>query len=181
MGKKIICESCGTIFPFEKVKDMSVCPVCNASFDDEADTEYVDNEDVVQDETDEGSLYFENIVYNKTNPEWSKIRLYCGECGDDIIEDLNIFDEIVDKDYVLSNEIITIKCENCGKEHKQKKVLYKERAPYKPPLPRCPVCNSIMLNKIKASSKILAAAFGGMYALPYNSKTYECMNCGYRF
>lgn len=35
MGKKIICESCGTIFPFEKAKDFTVCPVCNASFDDE--------------------------------------------------------------------------------------------------------------------------------------------------
>lgn len=34
MGKKIICESCGTIFPFEKAKDFTVCPVCNASFDD---------------------------------------------------------------------------------------------------------------------------------------------------
>ena len=35
MGKKIVCESCGTIFPFERAKDFTVCPVCNASFDDE--------------------------------------------------------------------------------------------------------------------------------------------------
>ena len=34
-NKKIVCESCGTIFPFEKAKDFTVCPVCNASFDDE--------------------------------------------------------------------------------------------------------------------------------------------------
>lgn len=37
MGKKIICESCGTIFPFEQAKDFTVCPVCNASFDDRED------------------------------------------------------------------------------------------------------------------------------------------------
>lgn len=40
MGKKIVCESCGTIFPFEKAKDFTVCPVCNASFDDEENETY---------------------------------------------------------------------------------------------------------------------------------------------
>lgn len=38
MSKKIICESCGAILPFDKVKDMSACPVCNALFDDEEES-----------------------------------------------------------------------------------------------------------------------------------------------
>ena len=35
MGKKIVCESCGTIFPFEKAKNMTECPVCGAAFDED--------------------------------------------------------------------------------------------------------------------------------------------------
>lgn len=36
MGRKIICDSCGTIYPFEKIKDVKVCPVCNVPFDDDS-------------------------------------------------------------------------------------------------------------------------------------------------
>ncbi len=52
MAKKIICESCGTIFPFDRVKDMDRCPVCNVSFDEE-DNDGIDNGDVAQGEMDE--------------------------------------------------------------------------------------------------------------------------------
>lgn len=33
MGRKIVCESCGTEFKFEVAKDFEKCPVCQASFD----------------------------------------------------------------------------------------------------------------------------------------------------
>lgn len=36
MGRKIICDSCGTIYPFEKIKDVKVCPVCNVPLDDDS-------------------------------------------------------------------------------------------------------------------------------------------------
>lgn len=48
MGKKIICESCGTIFPFEKAKDFTVCPVCNASFDDREETDASVHDDTLK-------------------------------------------------------------------------------------------------------------------------------------
>jgi hypothetical protein len=35
MGRKIICDSCGAIYPFEKIKDIKVCPICNVPFDDD--------------------------------------------------------------------------------------------------------------------------------------------------
>ncbi len=35
MGRKIICDSCGSIYPFEKIKDIKVCPICNVPFDDD--------------------------------------------------------------------------------------------------------------------------------------------------
>ena len=39
MGRKIVCESCGTEFKFEVAKDFEKCPVCGKSFDDEVDVE----------------------------------------------------------------------------------------------------------------------------------------------
>lgn len=35
MGRKIICDSCGAVMPFEKIKGVEVCPVCNVPFDDD--------------------------------------------------------------------------------------------------------------------------------------------------
>lgn len=37
MGRKIVCESCGTEFKFEIAKNFEYCPACGASFG-EADT-----------------------------------------------------------------------------------------------------------------------------------------------
>ena len=39
MGRKIICESCGTEFKFEVAKDFEKCPVCGVTFDNENDTQ----------------------------------------------------------------------------------------------------------------------------------------------
>lgn len=63
----------------------------------------------------------------------------------------------------------------------KKYLSIKRKDHYVPPLPRCPVCNSAMLKRISTGSKFLAAATIGMFALPYNSKTFECKDCGYRF
>ena len=48
-------------------------------------------------------------------------------------------------------------------------------------IPSCPVCGSIVLKKISLTSKVMATAALGVFANPYNSKTYECKNCGYKF
>ncbi|WP_289201182.1 hypothetical protein, partial [Phocaeicola sartorii] len=111
----------------------------------------------------------------------SNVNAYCCECGENNSLELDKFDKLADKEYVILKEGITVKCRGCGKEHKPRKIMYKRKDHYAPPLPRCPVCNSAMLKKIKTSSKFLAAATVGMFALPYNSKTFECKDCGYRF
>lgn len=183
MTKKIICESCGAILPFEKVKDMSACPVCNALFDDEG--EGVDNgetaQDVVEDQ-DEGLMYFSEIMTSfKDKPQYNGVIAYCSECKTINHLELDKFDKLVDCEYVILKQGLTIKCKGCGKEHKPKKILYKKKNNYTPPRPHCPACGSIVLKKIKTSSKVLAAATVGVFALPYNSKTFECQNCGYRF
>ncbi len=44
MGRKIICDSCGAVMPFEKIKDAEVCPVCNVPFD--VDSDHMESPDI---------------------------------------------------------------------------------------------------------------------------------------
>lgn len=176
MGK-IICEKCGTEFKFEIAKNFECCPVCGASFSDDGNGD-LDNELIVQ---DDGLMYFDEIVEYKDNPEYSHVSVYCGECKEFNDLEPDKFDKLMDKEYAILKKDVVLICRGCGKEHKPRKILYKRKDHYAPPLPRCPVCNSAMLKKITTGSKFLAAATVGMFALPYNSKTFECKDCGYRF
>ena len=126
-------------------------------------------------------MYFDIIDIFENEPEYSNVNAYCKECGYNNSPELELFEKLVDKKYVILKSDVLLKCEGCGKEHKPRKILYKRKDNYAPPLPRCPVCNSAMLKRIKTSSKFLAAAAIGAFALPYNSKTFECKDCGYRF
>ena len=178
-SRKIICESCRAVMPFEKVKDLDRCPICNALFDEDNG----DNVDVIDadGEVEDGLMYFDEIMIFKDTPENNNVRVYCGECGASNMQLIDKFDKLMDKEYVVLSKDVVLICRGCGKEHKPRKILYKRKDHYAPPLPRCPVCNSAMLKKIKTSSKIMAAAAIGAFALPYNSKTFECKDCGYRF
>ena len=183
MAKKIICESCGTIFPFDRVKDMDRCPVCDASFDEE-DTDSMDNEDPEledMDESEEELMYFDEIMIFENEPKRNNVRVYCGECGRRNMQYFDKFDKLVDKKYAILKKDVILKCKDCGKEHKPRKIRYKLKDHYMSVLKHCPVCNSVMVKKIKTSSKFLAAATLGAFAMPYNSKTFECQDCGYRF
>lgn len=175
MGRKIICESCGTIFPFDKVKDMLSCPVCDAPFDEDEGTA---NGEVMH---DDGLMYFDEIVEYKDAPEYSHVSVYCGECKEFNDLELDKFDKLMDKEYAILKKDVVLICRGCGKEHKPRKIPFKLKDHYAPPLPRCPACNSVMLKRITKTSKFVAAATVGVFALPYNSKTFECKDCGYRF
>ncbi len=176
-SRKIVCESCGAVLPFEKVKDLDRCPVCDALFDDEDSGESLDA--AVDDETEDGLMYFDQIMISQEHK--GGVITYCKECKKKDFLDLDLFDKLIDKEYATLKKDIIVKCRGCGKEHKPRKISYKRKDNYAPPLPRCPACNSVMLKKIKTSSKFLAAAAIGAFALPYNSKTFECKDCGYRF
>lgn len=178
-SRKIVCESCGTEYKFQVAKDFEKCPVCGASFDEEDSGESLDV--AVDDEAEDGLMYFDQIMILKDRPENNNVNAYCKECGYNNSPGLELFEKLVDKKCVILKPDVILKCEGCGKEHKPRKILYKRKDNYAPPLPRCPACNSVMLKKIKTSSKFLAAAAIGAFALPYNSKTFECKDCGYRF
>lgn len=177
---KVVCESCGSSFPLDRVKNLENCPVCGKPLWSQNDE---NSNDALEEtgESEEGLMYFDQIMIFEKKPEYNNVCAYCGECGNDNSLELDKFEELVDKEYVILKEGITVTCRGCGKEHKSRKILYKKKDSYAPSLPRCPLCNSAMLKKIKTSSKVLAAATIGVFALPYNSKIYECRDCGYRF
>lgn len=177
---KIVCENCGTSYKYEIAKDMVTCPVCGKNLWDDEETEGTDNSNI-QEESQEGLMYFDEVMIFKDEPEYNNVCVYCGECENDNSLEVDKFDKIVNKEYVILKKDVVLKCRGCGKEHKPRKILYKMKDHYAPPLPRCPLCNSAMLKKIKTSSKVMAAATVGVFALPYNSKTFECKDCGYRF
>lgn len=176
----VVCENCGTSYKYEIAKGMELCSVCGKplwSQDDEDEVEIIEETG----ESEEGLMYFDKIMIFKDEPEYSGVEAYCSECGKGNSLELDKFEKLVDKEYAILKRGITVTCRGCGKEHKPRKILYKRKDSYAPPRPRCPLCNSAMLKKIKTSSKVLAAATIGVFALPYNSKTFECQDCGYRF
>lgn len=171
---KVVCEKCESSFKFEAVKDMECCPVCGEAFD-------MGDAEIENDLREESLMYFDVIDIFKDEPEYSNVNAYCSECGENNSLEIDKFDKLINKEYVLLKEGVTVTCRGCGKEHTARKIPYKKKDHYAPSLPHCPACNSVMLKKIKTSSKFLAAATIGTFALPYNSKTFECKNCGYRF
>ncbi len=179
---KVVCDSCGTTFRYEVVKNMKNCPVCGELLWDE-EGESKGNTDASPDieESDEGLMYFNGIVVYDNDSEYNHVAVYCGDCKKFNDLELDKFEKLVDKEYVILKEDVKLVCRGCGKEHKPRKILYKKKERDAPLLPRCPVCNSLMLKQIKTGSKFLAAAVIGAFALPYNGKTFECQNCGYKF
>ena len=127
-------------------------------------------------------IYFDRIRIYEDDPECSCVDVYCAECGKLDALDLDMLSEMVDGEYVTLKEGITVKCRGCGKEHEGQKILYKRKDHYATVnIPKCPICGSINLKKITVGSKLLAAGLVGVFAAPYTSKTYECMNCHAKF
>lgn len=182
---KVLCESCNTNFIYDAVKDMTTCPVCGKPlWGNEEDTvtsaeENETTEDTAAEEN-EGVMYFEDVFLYENEPESNFVSTYCTNCGKfNNIEVKNLEEFVEGKHVVLKSDFI-MKCLFCGSEHKPRKIIYKKKERNTPPLPHCPLCNSTQLRKIKTGSKLLSAATLGIFS-PNNGKTFECMNCHYKF
>lgn len=125
-------------------------------------------------------MYFDQIMIFDDEPEYNGVSAYCADCGKSNSLDLELFDELVDKDHVTLKDDVTVKCRGCGKVHEDRKIDYKQKNKTVVNIPRCPICQSTNLKKISTGSKIFAAATMGGFAIPYTSKTFECKNCGYK-
>lgn len=73
-------------------------------------------------------MYFYNVEMYENEPELSGVDFwctYCGTCGGRSLE-LDKFDEIVDGEYVILKDGVTLSCRKCGKVHEDRKILYKK-------------------------------------------------------
>lgn len=202
MGKKIICE-CGSIFPLEKVKNLSECPICGASFDDFNNggdsthentpsfgegIELGENDSFDEDKID---FYYNGII----NPgelgegEDGLTGGTCVKCGYHTSFLYPIAQ--IDK-YVFLDSRETGKCCNCGnilKNHILKKLPSDWVDPRKQDMlvkdyenvPRCPICNSTSIYKISMTNKAASALAFGVLAAGHVSKTWKCDVCGSKF
>ena len=77
----------------------------------------------------ESMMYFYNVEMYENEPELSGVDFwctYCGTCGGRSLE-LDKFDEIVDGEYVILKDGVTLSCRKCGKVHEDRKILYKKK------------------------------------------------------
>ncbi len=195
-GDKVRCKSCGMSYEYDLAKTLEKCRACGRPLWDEKGEKERDenqrdkkekgenenNRNVVQEElrkSKDSKIHFNQVHYPDSEME-GFIRIQCAECFRIGYLDLNDA-EIIEEKYIKIKKGVNIQCKGCNYKHGYSYLTYAQTIATAPPLPRCPVCNSPMLKKITTGSKILAAAAVGAFALPYNSKTYECKNCGYRF
>lgn len=207
MGKKIVCESCGTIFPFEKAKDFTVCPVCNASFDDDVDTETSTHDEELSfgegvelgenDSFDEDKIDFWWYHLIEPGEVWEGITFKngdvstnCAKCGHFVGS--APYPIARTKDYLLIDPRFTDKCGHCGNELKNH-IISKRPESWEDPrqremwekdydnLPKCPICHSTKIHKISMTNKAVSALTFGVLAAGHVSKTYKCDICGSKF
>lgn len=126
-------------------------------------------------------MYFDEIMIFKDEPEYNNVCTYCDDCGNEGTIMLDKVAEIVEEEYVVVKDGISLTCKDCGKVHEGNKITYKPKVRPVTYIPRCPVCQSTNLKKISAGSKALAAITVGNFAIPYVAKTFDCKNCGYKF
>ncbi len=181
MGKKIVCESCGTIFPFEKAKDMTECPVCGSDFDMNSSS----CDTINKDEFDNPDLYFYSIdsdMYD--DPNLWDVWCQCTSCRKVNTIAYDLFDTI-GEEFLILKKGLNLKCEGCGKP------FTKIIVPKRPDgwrklnawekdaenIPKCPTCSSTNIRKLSATSKLVDVAVWGVLSRKAH-KQWHCDNCG---
>ena len=190
MGKKIVCESCGTIFPFEKAKDFTVCPVCNASFDDEENETSSAHDEKEEIDLDHPDMYFYSIDSKDKyeDKSWRRIWCQCTSCREASSILYSNF-SIINSEYVKLKDGIEIHCKECGKAVTNPVIPkrpdgWRELDMWKKDydnLPKCPICHSTKIHKISMTNKAVSALTFGVLAAGHVSKTYKCDICGSKF
>lgn len=104
-------------------------------------------------------------------------------CGDLNFLDYEDFKEF-NKDYIVLKDGVSVNYGNCGSPSEQ---ILRLRPENLDPLgtsqytPKCPICHSPNIHKIKLGTKVSRAAIFGIFALPKAGKEWHCDNCGSEF
>ena len=175
---KVVCESCGTSYKYETVKDMVSCPVCGEPLwgqeSEENDTPAHDEElsfgDGIElgenDSFDEDKIDFWWYSIREPGEVWEGITFKrgdvstnCAKCG-----------------HELKNHIIS-KRPKSWVDPRQRDMWEKDYDN----LPKCPICHSTKIHKISMTNKVVSALSFGVLAAGHVSKTYKCDVCSSKF
>lgn len=196
---KVVCESCGTSFLYDVVKDLQKCPVCGQALWNEEDG----TENSVKQEPSfgEGIELGENDSFDEDKIDywWYSIRepgtlgetdrgsvnTTCSKCNR-----LSSAPYPIAKgaEYLLIDARYRGRCGGCGNEMKNH-ILSKRPDDWVDPrktdmwtkdyenLPKCPTCSSTNIKKISATSKVASVAMWGVLSRKVH-KQWHCNICG---
>lgn len=200
---KVVCESCGTSFLPNVVKDIENCPVCGKplwSQDDEEETstygevlsfgegiELGENDSFDEDKID----FWWYSIKEPSADGTSRGRVYttCTKCGN---LSYVTYPVARTKDYLLISPKCRDKCGHCGNELKNH-IISKRPEKWVDPrkrdmwvkdyenIPKCPICSSTKIHKISLTNKAASAVVFGVLSAGHVSKTYKCDTCGAKF
>lgn len=201
--EKVVCESCGTSFLYNVIKDMEVCPVCGKPLWSQDDEESINLDEELS--FGEGVELGENDSFDEDKIDfwWYSIRepgtlddsdmggvgITCTTCGH-----LSGTSYPIAKtdSFLLLDARGYAKCSNCKKELKNH-ILSKRPENWVDPrkcdmwvkdyenIPKCPICSSTKIHKISLTNKAASAVVFGVLSAGHVSKTYKCDTCGAKF
>lgn len=199
---KVVCESCGTSFLYNVVKDMEVCPVCGKPLWSQDDEESINLDEELSfgegvelgenDSFDEDKIDFWWYSIKEPSADGtSRGRVYttCTKCGN---LSYVTYPVARTKDYLLISPKCRDKCGHCGNELKNH-IISKRPESWVDPrkrdiwvkdyenIPKCPICSSTKIHKISLTNKAASAVVFGVLSAGHVSKTYKCDTCGAKF
>ena len=59
-------------------------------------------------------MYFDEVMISEEVPELNSVCFWCTDCGGGRALGLDKFDEIVDGEYVILKDGVTLSCRECG-------------------------------------------------------------------
>ena len=206
---KVVCESCGTSFLYNVVKELENCPVCGKplwSQDDEENEKPTHDEELSfgesvelgdNDSFDEDKIDFWWYEIIEPGEVWKGITFKNGDISTNCAKCGHFGGSIPypiarTKDYLLIDSRFTTKCGHCGNELKNH-IISKRPEDWIDPkqhdlwkkdyenIPKCPICGSTNIKKISMTNKAVSALTFGVLAAGHVSKTYKCEVCGSKF
>ncbi len=202
---KVVCESCGTSFKYEIVKDLKNCPVCGKplweSAAEDGEEEVLSFGEGVElgenDSFDEDKIDFWWYSIREPGEVWEgitfkdgKVSTNCAKCG--YLVGSAPYPIARTGDYLLIDARYHDKCSHCGNEMKNH-ILSKRPESWVDPrkrdmwvkdyenIPKCPICSSTDIKKISLTNKAASALTFGVLSAGHVSKTYKCNTCGAKF
>lgn len=186
---KVVCESCGSSFLLDRVRNMDSCPVCGEALWGE-DSETADHNEEI--DLEHPDMYFYSIddedMYEYEDKSWRRIYCNCTSCREiNSIVYSNFI--VINPEYVKLKDDVEIRCKGCGK------VVTNPIIPKRPDgwrelnmwvkdyenIPKCPICSSTDIKKISLTNKAASALAFGVLSAGHVSKTYKCNTCGAKF